>query len=36
VLPSPFPGQGIATDPKSGNVIGIDRGKRQIAFAEIR
>jgi hypothetical protein len=35
-LPSPFPGQGIATDPKTGNLIGIDRAKRQVMFAEIR
>jgi hypothetical protein len=36
VLPSPFPGQGIAVDPKTGNLIGIDRAKRQVVFAEIR
>jgi hypothetical protein len=36
VLPSPFPGQGIAADPKTGNLIGIDRAKRQVMFAEIR
>jgi hypothetical protein len=36
VLPSPFPGQGIATDPKTGALIGIDRSKRQIVFAELR
>jgi hypothetical protein len=36
ILPSPFPGQGIATDPKTGNLIGIDRSKRQVVFAEIR
>jgi hypothetical protein len=36
VLPSPFPGQGIASDPKTGAVIGIDRDKRKIIFAELR
>jgi hypothetical protein len=36
VLPSPFPGQGIATDPKSGGLIGIDRAKKQVVFAEVR
>lgn len=36
VLPSPFPGQGIAVDPKTGGLVGIDRAKRQIVFAELR
>ena len=36
VLPSPFPGQGIAMDSKSGGLVGIDRGKKQIVFAEVR
>lgn len=35
VMPSPFPGQGIATDPKGG-LVGIDRGKRQVVFAELK
>jgi hypothetical protein len=35
-LPSPFPGQGIAADPKSGGLIGIDRAKKQVVFAEVR
>lgn len=34
VVPSPFPGQGIATDPKTGGLVGIDRARRQILFAE--
>ena len=33
VIPSPFPGKGIATDPKTGGLVGIDRGKRQVMFA---
>ena len=33
VIPSPFPGQGIAVDSKSGGLVGIDRGKRQVLFA---
>lgn len=36
VIPSPFPGQGIALDPKGGGLIGIDRGKRQVVFARYR
>jgi hypothetical protein len=36
VLPSPFPGQGIAVDAKTGGLIGIDRAKRQIVFAILR
>jgi hypothetical protein len=35
-IPSPFPGQGIAIDPKTNGLIGIDRGKRQVTFAEMR
>jgi hypothetical protein len=31
---SPFPGQGIAADPKSGGLVGIDRSKKQVVFAE--
>jgi hypothetical protein len=34
VVPSPFPGQGIAADPKTGGLVGIDRGKRQVLFAK--
>ena len=33
VIPSPFPGQGIALDPKTGGLVGIDRGKRAVVFA---
>lgn len=29
----PFTGQGIAADPKTGGLVGIDRGKRRIVFA---
>lgn len=36
VLPSPFPGQGIAIDPATGGFVGIDRGKRQVVFGELR
>jgi hypothetical protein len=35
-IPSPFPGQGIAIDPNTGGLIGIDRAKRQVIFAELR
>lgn len=30
----PFTGQGIAADPATGGLVGIDRGKRQVVFAE--
>lgn len=33
-LACPFPGQGIARDPKSGGLVGIHRPKKQIVFAE--
>jgi hypothetical protein len=36
ILPAPFPGQGIAADPKTGGLVGIDRAKRQVVFAEYR
>lgn len=32
---SPFPGQGIATDPKTGGLVGIDRGRKAVVFAEL-
>lgn len=35
VLPSPFPGQGIATDPMTGGLLGIDRKKQQIVFGKL-
>src|SRR5439155_18267597 len=31
-IPSPFPGQGIATDPKTRRLVGIDRGKKAVMF----
>ncbi len=36
VIPSPFPGQGIAIDAKGGGLVGIDRGKRQVVVAELK
>lgn len=36
VVPSPFPGQGIAVDPNTGGLVGIDRGKRQVLFAKFQ
>lgn len=33
VLGCPFPGQGIAKDPTSGGLVGIDREKRAVVFA---
>lgn len=36
VLPSPFPGQGIALDPETGGLVGIDRAQRQVVFAVLR
>jgi hypothetical protein len=35
VVPSPFP-EGIAADPKTGGLVGIDRAKREVVFAELR
>jgi hypothetical protein len=32
--PAPFTGQGIAHDPATGGLIGIDRAKKQLLFAE--
>lgn len=31
---SPFTGQGIAADPKTGGLVGIDRGQKKIVFAK--
>ncbi len=31
---APFTGQGIAADPKTGGLVGIDRGKKQVVFAK--
>ena len=36
VIPSPFPGQGIANDVKPHGTVGIDRAKKQIIFGELR
>lgn len=33
--PSPFPGQGIAVDPETGGLVGIDRKRKSVVFAEI-
>lgn len=33
-LDCPFPGQGVAVDPKTGGLVGIDRPGRKIVFAE--
>jgi hypothetical protein len=30
---SPFPGQGIAADPVTGGLVGIDRSRKQVIFA---
>lgn len=35
-ISSPFPGQGIAFDPKTRGLMGIDRSKRQVLFSEFR
>jgi hypothetical protein len=32
-LACPFPGQGIAADPKAGGLVGIDRSGRRVVFA---
>lgn len=32
-VPTPFPGQGIAADPQTGGLVGINRGKKQVIFA---
>jgi len=35
VLPSPFPGQGIAVDPTTGGFVGINRAQKEIVFGEL-
>lgn len=35
-IPSPFPGQGIAIDPVTGGLIGIDRQRKAVVFATRR
>ncbi|MBX3742172.1 MAG: hypothetical protein KF712_14360 [Akkermansiaceae bacterium] len=32
--PSPFPGQGIALDPETGGLVGIDRKRKSVVFAK--
>ncbi|MBA4068144.1 MAG: endonuclease [Isosphaera sp.] len=32
-LACPFPGQGVAADPKTGGLVGIDRAARKVVFA---
>jgi hypothetical protein len=32
-IPSPFPGQGLATDPVSDSLVGIDRDRHEVVFA---
>jgi hypothetical protein len=34
VIPSPFPGQGIAADPATGGLVGINRAKKEVVFAK--
>lgn len=36
IRPSPFPGQGIALDPTTGGLVGIDRAKKQVVFAVLK
>lgn len=33
VVPAPFPGQGLAVDTLTGQLVGIDRARRQVLFA---
>ncbi len=35
-MASPFPGQGIAADPATGGLVGIERAKRRVIFAELK
>jgi hypothetical protein len=34
-IPAPFTGQGIAADPKTGGLVGIDRRRREVIFASV-
>ncbi len=34
IEPAPFDGQGIAADPQTGGLLGIQRKKRRVVFAE--
>lgn len=36
VIASPFPGQGIAVDPATGGLVGIERAKRRVVFAALK
>lgn len=36
VSPAPFAGQGIAIDPKTAGIVGIDRDRLQVVFAKLR
>jgi hypothetical protein len=33
-LTSPFPGQGLAADPKTGGLVGVNRGAKKVVFAK--
>jgi hypothetical protein len=33
-IATPFPGQGIAADPATGGLVGIDRARRRVIFAQ--
>lgn len=35
VIAAPFAGQGIAVDPRTGGLVGIDRAKRRVLFATL-
>jgi hypothetical protein len=35
-IPCPFPGQGIASDPVTGGLVGINRAKRSVVFASLQ
>ena len=35
LIRSPFPGQGISTDVNGRALVGIDRGRKQVIFAEL-
>lgn len=35
IMPAPFTGQGIADDPATGGLVGIDRKQRRVVFANL-
>lgn len=35
-IPCPFPGQGLAIDAKSGQLVGIEREKKRVVFGELK